>query len=197
MEWKPGPGDQIRWTETHNLTSPQTGRFSFTEVDAVAEEPGIYLVYANRRIGWLNWDPRSGVAYVGKADDGLRRRLVKEHAGDTGRSTLRRSLGSILKTELELVARPRPSRGEPKRINFINFNFEPDGNDRLNVWMGEHLEVECLLDVMIAEAERRLIAEHQPPLNLTGWENPFALEIKAARAECAEEARLRRLAGGI
>jgi hypothetical protein len=37
--------------------------------------------------------------------------------------------------------------------------------------------------------EAELIALAQPPLNLTGWPNPHAKELKALRKLCADEAR--------
>jgi hypothetical protein len=150
---------------------------------------GIYLVYSTSRIGWLSWNPAAGPAYVGKAADGLQKRIRREHYGDTGRSTLRRTLGAILKATLDLVARPRPGRGELKPINFTNYTFEADGDSRLTWWMGEHLSIEYRLTSQPKVVEDELMAQHQPPLNLTGWLNPFASEIKAARKICAEEAR--------
>lgn len=168
---------------------------SISRVADFPKEPGFYLVYSDARIGWLNWNPAAGVAYVGKADDGLRRRIEKEHNGDTGRSTLRRTLGAILKDNLGLIARPRPGRNEPKQINFTNYDFEPEGDQRLTDWIGEHLKV----SVIVAKTEgheKSLIAQHEPPLNLTDWRNPFAPEIKAARKACADEAR-RRYGGSI
>jgi hypothetical protein len=113
----------------------------------------------------LAWDPTAGAAYVGKAQDGFRRRLLREHSGDTGRSTLRRTLGALLKDELELRARPRASRGEPKPINFTNYDFDPDGNARLSDWMSANLEVEYLVTADYIAQETALIAQHRPPLN--------------------------------
>lgn len=94
--------------------------------DRMPYDPGLYIVYSDTHLPGLEWDPLTGPLYVGKADDGLRRRLEKEHGGDTGRSTLRRSLAGLLNDELELVARVRPTRGEPKDIDFYNFALESD-----------------------------------------------------------------------
>lgn len=167
-----------------------TGATSIRQIAEFPKDPGVYLVYTDTRIGSLNWNPSSGAAYIGKADNGLRRRLEREHHGDTGRSTLRRTLGALLKDELHLVARARRSKSEPKAINFTNYEFEPDGDGRLTQWIGDHISV--LVEVgRRAERELSVIAEHQPPLNLTGWLNPLAPEIKAARRMCADEARSR------
>ena len=100
------------------------------------------------------------------------------------------TLGALLKEELNLVARPRPGKGEPKSINFTNYSFEPDGDKRLTEWMTAHLTVDPIT-TPTAISEVELIAQHQPVLNLTGWANPYAAEIKAARKRCATEARQR------
>ena len=106
--------------------------------DRIPVKPGVYVVFSDTTVGSLPWDPVSGPAYVGKGEDGLRRRMRKEHSGDTGRSTLRRTLGALLRTELDLKARPRPSKGPPKPIDYTNYTFEPDGDLRLSEWMAEH-----------------------------------------------------------
>lgn len=165
-------------------------RTRIDETENLPTERGFYLVYADGPIGWMAVDSTSDPVYVGKADDGLRRRIEREHGGDTGRSTLRRSLGALLKEELDLVARPRPGKGELKSINFTNYSFEPDGDKRLTEWMVANLTVDPIT-MPTATSERELIAHHQPLLNLTGWANPHGAEIKAARKHCAAEARRR------
>lgn len=174
-----------------SLSFVNATRIPFANAESLPSSPGFYLVYSVVRLAWLNWDPSSGVAYIGGAEHDLRSRAVRVHSGDTGRSTLRRTLGALLKEELALVAMPRRSRGKPQPIHFRNYDFEPDGNARLNEWMRRHLEVSCLTGVDIKGGRSLLIAEHLPPLNLTGWDNPLRPEIMVARAKCTEEARRR------
>lgn len=128
---------------------------------------------------------------LGKADDGLRRRIGREHAGDTGRSTLRRSLAGLLKNDLRIVARCRPFRGEPKPINFTNFSLEPEGDGRLSDWLAAHLTVTVVAGAVAPGQEDALISELEPPLTLLGWDNPWHQIVSAARAKCAAEARSR------
>ncbi|OZA12732.1 MAG: hypothetical protein B7Y02_06975 [Rhodobacterales bacterium 17-64-5] len=98
----------------------------------------------------------------------------------SGFSTLRRSLGSILKTELNLVAVPRSAGSERS-----HFKFLPDGEQRLTNWMKTHLSYAA---VPVASGSRGieddLILDHRPPLNLVGWKNPQARFIKSMRALC-------------
>jgi len=89
----------------------------------------------------LTWTSASAALYVGKADDGLRRRIGREHDGDAGRATLKRSLAGLLKDQPGLVARYRPTRGKPKLTNFDNFSLEFDGDGWLSEWMAAHLVV--------------------------------------------------------
>ncbi|MGZ8753935.1 MAG: GIY-YIG nuclease family protein [Acidimicrobiia bacterium] len=167
----------------------RTAAIPIDDYNLIPSERGVYIVFSDAPIGTLPWDPASGPAYVGKADDGLRRRIEKEHGGDTGRSTLRRSLGALLVEELGLQARPRPSKGPAKPINYTNYTFEPDGDMRLTEWMAEHLTVIPQLRAEGGLEEEPLIRELRPPLNINGWLNPDGDLIKVARKRCADEAR--------
>jgi hypothetical protein len=155
----------------------------------IPKKPGVYMVFSDTTFDALPWDPMSGPAYVGKAEDGLRRRLKKEHGGDTGRSTLRRSLGCLLINELDLRPRPRPSKKAPKPVNYANFTFGPGGENRLTEWMSRHLTVVAQPLTGGELAVDALIQDLNPPLNLRGWQNSFADVILAARRRCADEAR--------
>lgn len=104
----------------------------------------------------------------------------------SGFSTLRRSLGAILKNELSLSAIPR-SPG-PSRSNLNCYRFAGDGETRLSAWMEDNLVgAQEVLDRELATREQQLIAFIEPPLNLTGWSNPQRRLIKGLRAECVRE----------
>jgi hypothetical protein len=112
------------------------------------------------------------------------------HSGHTGSSTVRRSLGAILKDALDLTARPR-GQGRSEQ-SFRRYRFDPDGEERLTRWMTETLEVSVQPAPDYAALEKALIRFACPVLNLTGWPNPYRAEIKALRKKCADEARRRR-----
>jgi hypothetical protein len=160
-----------------------------TDDDQIPEAPGIYLVFTDAPIGVLRQPPEGRPVYIGKADDGLRRRLATEHHADTGRSTLRRSLAALLKDELGLVCIPRPTRGEYKAVNFTNFSLDPASDAALTAWMERHLTFDPKPSERPGEEEGRLVAEICPALNITGCGNPFADTLKAGRKRCADEAR--------
>ncbi len=126
--------------------------------------------------------------YVGISAD-LARRGDEDHfrTGGSGFSTLRRSLGALLKDELGLTAEPR-SRG-PSEQNYRCYRFDDRGEQRLTDWMRQHLRVAVTEHRDPEQIEVELIALARPPLNLTGWPNPYARELKTLRKRCADEAR--------
>jgi len=89
--------------------------------------PGLYAIFTNRAthegLGLPARDVRVPI-YVGKAEDSLLKRDGQSHfrEGKTGQSTLRRSLASLLRDQLGLVARPR---NPAKPNHFDRFDMEP------------------------------------------------------------------------
>jgi len=147
----------------------------------------IRLVYGRRPIPGISGHPDRPI-YIGSSTN-LAQREFETHfrSTATGFSTIRRTLGALLKERLGLVARPR-GQGKTKQ-DFYCYRFELDGEDRLTDWMtgNIHVAVQPISDYI--SAERELTATAQPPLNLTGWANPDASEIKRRRKVCADEAR--------
>ena len=130
--------------------------------------------------------------YIGKSNKFMRRKHLK--TGKSGWSTLRRSLGAILKAKLGLKAEPRSTDG-----NCYNYQFDDAGEEQLTEWMLANLEVtihefqdadceEESVKCQVKVYEKDLIQKHRPPLNLEkGF--PQANKIKALRRACADEAR--------
>lgn len=79
---------------------------------------------------------RRGLLYVGMTDQGLDARNHFQHL-HSGFSTLRRSLGALLKEALRLRAIPRGS-GSIKS-NVRNYRFTDEGERALSDWMNRHL----------------------------------------------------------
>lgn len=139
--------------------------------------------------------PGSDALYVGLSGN-LAQREFDTHfaAGKSGFSTLRRSLGALMRTSLALHPRPRGSGASA--TNYRNYRFDDAGEERLSGWMRDHLLVGVHALAEPAAIERALIALARPPLNLKGWSNPDATTVKAARKECAELARSAEPRGG-
>lgn len=159
---------------------------------AAVRAPAKAGVYA-----WFVDDPTTLPLLPDQGDDpiyvGLSKNLAQRgdethfKSGRTGFSTLRRSLGALLEGDLNLRVVPRGTG--PSEQNFRCYRFDDAGETRLTRWMQEHLRIGVMAYPSPEAIERELIALARPPLNLTGWSNPHAVELKALRKRCADKAR--------
>jgi hypothetical protein len=110
-------------------------------------------------------------------------------SGSTSKSTIRRSLGSLLKEDLALKAYAR-GRGK-SRQDATHFRFDNEGERRLTDWIYGNTRIGFSIvgDDDIETIEKRLIRYCEPILNLDGNpSNPHAAPIKTLRKLCADEA---------
>jgi hypothetical protein len=153
-------------------------------------QSGVYSIYVHDIIALEPFTPEvHGLIYIGSAND-LDQRGFETHftTGKTGRSTLRRSLGALLKEILGLRAIPRSGTGSA--ANARNFTFDLESEERLSRWMDDNLEAGfCPVESDHETIEESLIAILKPLLNLTGWNNPNRPDIMRLRGVCADEAR--------
>lgn len=130
--------------------------------------------------------PANGLLYIGMTDSSLDARCHLEHA-HSGFSTFRRSLGAILRSQLQLRALSRAPG--PSRTNILSFRFDREGEASLTKWMQANLTYSYReVADNVAKVEKDLIALECPPLNLKGWKNPQRDSIKRLRALCVAEA---------
>jgi len=168
----------------------------------IPEEPGLYFIRLSKHSNLHKFGNRFTIIYIGKALDNIRHRLLEQHfcTGRTGSSSLRRSLGAILKTELSLEAVPR-SNNEKDKHRFTNYSFLFDGDEQLTFWMKSHLEC-CFLEhakmncedtnSSLKKVEIRYTKRYLPTLDLdpaTRKYNKFAQELSVFRKICSEEAK--------
>lgn len=155
---------------------------------ALPARPGCYVLSVQpESVGDLGigLDPDEPVLYVGKAEDSIRRRVQGTHLLDrrTGSSTLRRSVGALLRESLSLQPVPRSSnRKDGKR--FVNYAFGSASECALSGWIADNVLVTAVPSQDPARTEAELIRSHRPPLNLTGWDNPHRRPVRELRAEC-------------
>ena len=164
---------------------------SKTSIDKLQapHEPGVYAYFLEDSSALSPFVPgHDGLIYVGSTSD-LAIRKFENHfnSKSTGFSTLRRSIGAILKKSLRLTATPRSS-GKSK-TNIQNYKFQADGEDRLTDWMRRTLRVSVCPVNEPNSVETVLIKTLRPLLNLKGWANPDGTKIRALRKICADEAR--------
>jgi hypothetical protein len=119
----------------------------------------------------------------------LSNRTIQQHfsTGKTGSSTLRRTVGAILKVKLSLEAIPR-SYGR-KEKDFCNYRFENSGEVEITEWMHTHLKVAVHSSINYKNLENLLVQELQPRFNLTKCSNPNRKLLMDLRKLCANEAR--------
>lgn len=114
----------------------------------------------------------------------LQSRLRYHFSGNSSGSTLRKTLGCLLRHELQLDFR-RFRSGRTVR-------FTPEGEERLSEWMSTHARVTWSRCVRPWEVERDLISALSLPLNLeSNQAHPFYSTLRHARADMLDHARRR------
>lgn len=119
----------------------------------------------------------SRLIYIGKATS-LKARMLHNELRGRGHGTFFRSIGAVLGY--------RPLAGSlADKVNKQNYSFTKPDRDAIVEWVNAHLEVSWIeLPVLeVRAAEKVLITEHAPLLNLDG--NPLALtELDELRVLC-------------
>jgi hypothetical protein len=165
-----------------------TARSQLTGLNA-PEAPGVYAFFLRDRGALPGVDEAAdGIVYIGLSTN-LAQREFDTHfrAGQSGFSTLRRTLGALLIADLSLKPRPRGSGASDS--NYRCYRFDEAGEERLSAWMRDHLDIAVQTVADPKQLERALVALARPPLNLTLWANPDAATIRAARKACMRAAR--------
>ncbi len=136
----------------------------------------------------------SRLLYVGMTSP-KRRSSVRDHfdCDHSGGSTVRRSLGALLKEKLPPCLRAIRRSSGPSPTNWRNYRFQGEGEAALTQWMKQHLCTNFVELVGERKTVRRreieVIKRLMPPLNLTDWENSQGATIKRLRKLCTNEAR--------
>ncbi len=147
--------------------------------------PGVYAIFLQPRGLLLPIKPGvNGLLFIGVTQDGLD---AHKHflAPDSSTSDLRRTLGAVLRNHLGLHVGPVPDGADAEAWRFIQ-----DGEIILSRWMRANLLASTIpADGDPAQVAAQLIVEHQPPLNLSGWENPQAAIMQKFRDMCVNHAK--------
>lgn len=114
--------------------------------------------------------------YTGISKTDLFKRIWKSHVyGTAGRSTLRRTLGSLFGYAPIPRDKNNPDNGK------IRFNEEDEA--ALTAWIRENLVFHILQNDAPGDLEKKLIRSLNPPLNLDENDNPVNQEFRAALSE--------------
>jgi len=171
----------------------------YNQIRKFSDKPGIYaFFFTGKDFPIADYNPQKDeIVYLGKTESSQASRDEKTHfaSGKTGSSTIRRSLGALLKNELSLIPIPRNGKDfDAGRKSF--FKFDEPSEEKLTTWMKDNLGLSFYeydqppseIDVL----ETKLITEMKPLLNIDSKnpDNPYAQFIRAARKACANEANL-------
>lgn len=179
------------------LTSIKNNKTTINSIN-LPNEPGIYGIFlkVGSIIGELNTN--TDLIYIGKAEKSLNSRDYKTHFsnGKSGSSTVRRSLGALLKKELNLTAIPRSQKRTKQ--DMYNFKFKYDDEIKLTNWMNENLLIGYFIyyhhinnGQTLRDFEEELLSIANVPLDLdprTRDKNRFANVLMRLRKICKEEA---------
>lgn len=138
-------------------------------IDSCAAVQGSYLLY----IGIAGKNPSS--------KGNLRQRFFDMHlASTTSFSTVRLSLGALLRDGLDLVYRPKGKQ---------TYWYGKEGEGRLTAWMYEHCRIAFIEDIEPWSVESLAVREYSLPLNLEGNEvHEFHATLSLLRRQTKMEA---------
>lgn len=158
---------------------------------APSNEIGIYAIFTKSRDCLPGVSiPENDIIYIGMTKKSLSSR-DPFIGNNSGSHSLRRSLGAILKTELNLRAVPRSAGPSPRNVK--NFAFADRGEERLSDWMRKNLDYAYVEVGSVVEfLERDTIRALEPPLRLNLWLNPQKAKIEKLRNDCRLEAEASR-----
>lgn len=159
--------------------------------------PGIYAFFLNESSHLKEYGKPNQTLYVGIAKNSLKNRDLGNHfnSKSTGSSTLRRSIGAILKEEFSLKAFSR--NGTNSKRELLNYKFNEEGERLLTDWMTANLIIGYWEDENsisysdLRDWEKKVIKFLKPILDLdkrTRKYNIFADKIDGLRQICRAEA---------
>ncbi len=164
----------------------------FSEHKEFSTLPGIYAVLyfgKSNTLGAITGLKSGLIIYIGKTLSSQQSRDADTHfkSGKSGSSTLRRSIGALLREEMNFNPIPRGSGKTTK--DTTNYRFDDSSEKALSEWMHTNLGLAFFEYEKSPEAirnlEKALINHLSPALNIdSNQANPFLRVIKSERAKC-------------
>ena len=186
--------EPISWQNAGEITAQLLGRLTALSDEAVEgldAQNGVYVVtYDGSDLGFgLSGSDitEDKVVYVGVSKFNSSRHFK---SGNTGTSTLRRSLGALLANRLELLPVPRSNNTEDAD-RYSNYAFDAVSEDTLTDWIRTNFKISFLqLDKKAIEPTYLgLIMYNAPIFNFqNNPDNRYGTQIKQARKICEQAA---------
>jgi len=175
------------------IRSLQQTKKSVDDHGTYPDQPRVYGFFLKPDAHLSEFGKSGQLLYIGIAKDSLRKRDLHQHfrSGATGSSTLRRSIGAILREPLGMQPISRNFSDDPKR--FDHYKFTPGGKEKLSVWIKQQLHVGYWIDdermnySLFRDYEEEVIKELHPTLDLdsrTKRYNPLGAHLCDLREIC-------------
>lgn len=166
----------------------------FNQVKYFSNQPGIYAIYFHGDSfpdDELNIK-KDDLVYIGKTESSQQSRDADTHfkSGKTGSSTLRRTIGALLREELDLNPIPRNAKDfQKRRMTF--YKFDEPSEAKLTSWMKKNLSLSFYeypkSPAAIDFFETQLLNISKPVLNISkNPQNPFGSYLTSKRKECGQ-----------
>lgn len=168
------------------------------EIVILPAKQGIYGFFVDKSLDLGKFGSPGQIIYVGLSEKNLNSRDTGTHlaTGQTGWSTLRRSIGAILKLHLNLTAQKRDKNSTKLRAD--KYKFSEEGESLLTEWMSKNLKMgywatdNPVTLVKLRKEEENVILKLKPTLDLdkrTRQFNPLWRELDHLRKICREEVK--------
>lgn len=165
----------------------------FLKTKSFSKLPGIYaLFYIGDNFPLFGESvSKHQIIYIGKTESSQEKRDAKTHfaTGKTGSSTVRKSIGSILNSQMKLNPISRNETDYEAR-RFSHFKFDESSEKIITNWMENNLALSFFeypeSKESIYQLETEIIKELKPILNIDkNPENPYKDQIQQLRKNCA------------
>jgi len=159
------------------------------------EIAGIYALFLKKGSKLKEYSvPDNGLIYIGSTGNLAERVETHFKSDNAGLSTVRRTIGAIMKEDWCL--KPIPRSPGLSKTNCENYKFTKPGERRITKWMKRNLKIGCYkIDRHVTDykkVEKEMLIYLRPILNLRGCDSPYRKEIMQLRKKCSEEARRNR-----
>ncbi len=179
------------------INSINLSRTSIIIKPSLEKKQGIYAFFLSPNTSLGKFGKGEQLIYIGISEN-LNGRDIKQHLkdGKTGWSSLRRSIGAILKNDLNLIAIKRDKKS--KKLRADKYKFSDEGEKKLTKWMLSNLEMGFWYSTSnlsieeLRSEEEKLTIRLKPTLDLdkrTKKYNPFADQLDNLRELCRNEVK--------
>lgn len=169
----------------------------FKQINNFSDQPGIYaLFYFGNTFPLKDYrHSENEIIYIGKTLKSQKSRDADTHfkSGKTGSSTLRKTFGSLLCNQIDLIPIPR-SQSDIDKKRFAHFKFDNISEEKLTKWMETYLGLSFYpypkSAAEIDMLETLLINELVPILNIDrkNISNQYYTHIRSLRKQMGEKA---------